>query len=295
MMLRPNVLKVSAVAFLATLVAITSCNEEEVKREPLSLQDTADLMDEALTDAYFQDLDDMAGKAIEAPSDAEYNAGRTKGSITIEDHRFKCGGITVTIEPDETSEPANPKGVLTIDFGTTGCEDLKGNVRKGKLIFTYDGKRFMPGSTVVATTENYFINGVQLEGTRTLTNVQNSSEDAPRFTAVLANGKATFPNALTATRESEITWQWNRAANPLDDNLQVEASSTAAGTTRLGRAYEVKVVEPLVYKRHCGIAVSGVKKYIIQGNKEIIINYGDGECDRSFSITVNGTTHEITL
>lgn len=291
MMLKPTVSKVSAIALVASVLVMSSCKDETPQR--FTLQDTADLTDEAVTEAYFQDLDDMAGVAIEAPSDAQYNTGRISTSITIEDHRFKCDGIVVTVVPAETSNADHPKGVLTVDFGTAGCTDLKGNVRKGKLIFTYDGKRFMPGATVVTTTDNYFINGIKLEGVRTLTNLQNSTSDAPRFNVVLQNGKAIFPNESSATRESNITWQWNRAQNPVDDNLTIESTSSASGTTRNGRTYQVDLLEDLVYKRHCGIAVSGVKKYTLDGEKEITVDYGDGECDRAFTVTMNGVTRDI--
>lgn len=293
MMLKQVVLKFSAFAALAGVLVLSSCKEEE--NEPLTLRDTADLTEEALTDAYFQDLDDMAGIAIETPTDIEYSSGRTSGSITIQDHRFDCDGIIVTVEPDPSSTAELPIGVLTIDFGTSGCSDLKGNIRKGKLIFTYHGKRFMPESTVITTTENYFINGVKLEGTRTLTNQSTSTSDAPRFNVVLANGKATFADGLTATRQSNITWQWNRAENRMEDNLQIESTSTASGTTRGGREYSVMLLEDVIYKRHCGIAVDGIKKYTIDGEKEITIDFGDGTCDQTFTVTKDGVTRTISL
>lgn len=293
MIFKSKLLKSSAMLFAASVLTISSCNEDEPER--ITPQDSADLSEEAVTDAYFQDLDDMAGVAIEAPSETEYSNGRTSATITIQDHRFDCDGIVITVEPDAESTTEIPKGVLTVDFGTSGCTDLKGNVRRGKLIFTYHGKRFMPGSTVVVTTHQYAINDVTLEATRTSTNAQSSTSDAPRFNVTLDNGKATFPDGLFATRESNITWQWNRAANPIDDNLQIESTSTASGTTRGGRNYEVTLTEDLIYKRHCGIAVSGIKNYSIDGTKEISINYGTGTCDRSFSVTVNGVTRDITL
>jgi hypothetical protein len=293
MMLKQSVLKLSAFALVAGVLALSSCKEEEDER--FTLRDTADLSEEALTDAYFQDMDDMAGVAIETPTDTEYNSGRTSGTITIHDHRFECEGVVVTVESDPSSTVEIPKGVLTIDFGTSGCHDLKGNSRTGKLIFTYNGKRFMPGSTVVTTTDNYFINGVKIEGTRTLTNQSTSTSDAPRFNVVLANGKATFADGLSATRQSNITWQWNRAENPLDDNLQIESTSTASGITRGGREYAVMLLEDLVYKRHCGIAVDGIKKYTINAEKEITIDFGDGTCDRTFTVTTNGATRTISL
>lgn len=293
-MLKQNLRKISALAIAASFLAFSSCKEDEP--EPLTLQDTADLMEEAVSEAYFQDLDDMAGVAMDAPTEGEYNGqGRTSATITIEDHRFGCNGIIVTVEPDPTSTVEHPKGVLTVDFGTTGCTDQRGNVRTGKLIFTYDGKRFMPGASVVLTTDNYYMNGIKLEGIRTHTNLNTSTTEAPRFNVVLSGGKATFPDGLFATRETNITVQWNRAANPLDDNLQVESSSVASGTTRGGRTYSMVLLEDLIYKRHCGIAVSGVKHYTINGEKEITVDYGDGECDKTFTITVNGRTRTINL
>jgi hypothetical protein len=288
---KQKVLKISAFALITTVVCMVSCKEDEPQR--LTLQDTADITDEAITESYFQDLDDMAGVAIGSPGDAELSGGRLK--VTINDGRFQCDGVVITLEPDASSTEEEPKGVITVDFGTSGCTDAKGNVRKGKLIFTYDGKRFMPGSTVVTTTENYSINGVTLEGTRTLTNVQESTTDAPRFNVTLANGKATFADGLSATRESNITFQWHRAENPLNDYLQIENSSAASGVTRLGREYSVDIVEDMTFKRHCGIAVSGVKKYTIDGDKEISIDYGDGTCDRSFVVTINGVSRTVGL
>lgn len=295
MTLKPKLVKFSAMLLAALTLAISSCQEDEPDR--ITLQDTADLTEEALTDAYFQDLDDMAGVAIATPSETEYANGRTSASITIEDHRFACEGIVITIEPDANSTAEIPSGVLTVDFGTSGCTDQKGNVRKGKVIFTYHGKRFMPGSTVITSTQDYSINDVQLEGVRTSTNAQSSTADAPRFNVTLDNGRATFANGLTATRESNITWQWNKgdAADLLDDNLIIESTSTASGITRGGRSYEVTLGEDLIYMRHCGIAVSGIKHYTIDGEKEISIDYGDGSCDQSFSVTVNGVTRDIAL
>ena len=237
----------------------------------------------------------MAGVALQ--SDAATNGGRiaTGGrSITIQDDRFKCNGIVITIEETAGSTVDVPKGKITVDFGTTGCTDLKGNVRTGKLFFTYSGRRFMPGSTVITTVENYTINGIKLEGTRTLTNVSASTADAPEFNVTLVGGKATFEDGAIATRESNITSKWIRASNPIEDKLVIAQTSTASGKTRGGRNYQVSLLEPLEFKRFCGIAVSGIKKYVIDSDKEIIIDYGDGACDKDFVITVNGVTRNIS-
>jgi hypothetical protein len=284
--------KATALALIGGIFFVSSCTDED----RLTVADTQDITEEAITDSYFQDMDDMAGVAINAPNETQLSGGRVATTITIEDQRFKCAGVIVTLEPGANSTSNVPQGVLTIDFGTVGCTDLKGNIRTGKLIFTYNGRRFQPGSTVVTTTNNYTVNGMLLEGTRTLTNISGSTSEAPKFNAILDNGKATFlVDGTVAERESNIIWMWVRAANPLEDYLVIDQSSTANGTTRGGRTYTVSLSKSLKYKRFCGIAVEGIKTYIIDGTKEITINYGDGTCDKAVVITVNGVTRNLNV
>lgn len=284
--------KIAALTMIGGIFLATSCTDED----RLTLSDTQDITEEALTDSYFQDMDDMAGVAINSPNETQLSGGRISTTITIEDQRFNCAGIVVTVVPGPNSTIEVPQGVLTINFGTTGCTDLKGNIRTGKLIFTYNGRRFKPGSTVVTTTDNYTINGILIEGTRTLTNVTGSTQEAPKFNAILENGKATFlADGTIAERESNITWQWVRAANPVEDYLVIDQASTANGITRGGRTYSVSLSKALKYKRFCGIAVEGIKTYIIDGTKEITIDYGDGTCDKSVVITVNGVTRNLNV
>lgn len=283
-----KVIKSAAFAMIAALSAfVMSCDDEN----RLTLQDAQDVSEDALTDSYFEDADDMSGIALQSDA-ATTGEGTAAGRmITISDPRFNCAGVVVTIESSPNSTPQNPMGVITIDFGA-GCTDLRGNVRSGKLIITYSGRRFQLGSTVVLTTEEYFINGIQLEGTRTLTNITGSTEDAPKFSIVLEDGKATFPDGTTTLREASFTREWIRASSPTDDQLRVEGS--ANGTTRRGRGYTMEIIETLVFKRNCGLPVSGVKVFTVDG-KEITVDYGDGECDRIVTYTVGDRTRSTTV
>lgn len=284
-------LRIASLGLISAVLLIASCKDEE----RLTLTDTQDISEEAVTDSYFQDMDDMGGVVVSSTSDDQYaGEGRVSTTITIQDERMKCAGVVVTIEPDSDSSPQIPKGVITIDFGTTGCTDNAGNIRTGKLILTYNGRRFQPNSTVVVTTDNYTINGIKLDGVRTSTNITGSTNEAPKFHVTLENGTAVFLDGTTASRESDITWEWIRAANPVNDELVIDPAS-AEGVTRGGRSYKVVVLEALKYKRFCGIAVDGIKKYTIDNSKEITIDYGNGTCDKSVTITVNGVTRNISV
>lgn len=275
-----------AMALLLSLFAI-SCDDDN----RLTLADSQDVAEDALTDSYFEDADDLSGIALQ--SDASTAGGAASPgarNISISDPRI-CEGAVVTLVASPNSTVEVPAGVITIDFGT-GCTDARGNVRTGKLIFTYNGRRFQPGSTVVLTTENYSINTIQLEGTRTLTNISGSTESAPKFSIELVDGKATFVDGTFALREASLTREWIRGTTPSADELRVEG--TASGTTRRESAYTMNIQETLVFKRGCGFPVAGVKSFVIDG-KTIVIDYGDGTCDRIVTYTVGDRTRTTNV
>jgi hypothetical protein len=277
-----------AATFFSAACLLSSCDDER-----LTLQDSQDIAEDALTDAYFEDADDLSSVALLAPTEEELGgqsqAGRITQAIQIEvtDSRACVGDngkIIVTVEPTPNSNFENPVGVLTVDFGA-GCTDIRGNVRSGKLIFNYSGRRFAPNSTVVLTTDNYFINGIKLEGTRTHTNITGSNTEAPKFSIVLVDGKATFPDGTIALREADFTRKWVRAASPSQDTWEIEGG--ANGTTRSGRPYTMSIEETIVFKRSCASAIpaSGVKIFTVD-SKIITIDYGNGDCDRSITYSV---------
>jgi hypothetical protein len=275
---------------MALSLFVASCNDEN----RITKDDAADIAEDALTDSYFEDADDLGSISLSSASTDELSggvaSGRVRDTITINvgDTRRCIGssGLLVTIIRYADSTPDTPKGKLILDFGTA-CTDLRGNTRSGKLIYEYSGKRFQPKSTLMMTADSYFINGIQLEGTRTLTNISESTEAAPKVSIVLTNGKAIFPNGEEALREASFTREWIRATNPTDDALRI--GGNASGTTRNGRSYTMDIEETLVYKRNCGLPVSGVKIFTVEG-KEITIDYGTGECDRSVTYTVGDRT-----
>ena len=286
----------SLVAILS-LGAVISCTEDDLALQ----QEAADVAEDAITDYFFEDADDMTSLVLLA-DDGPDSGERTAASrqITITDPRFNCDGIVITITMDEESTPNVPKGEIVIDFGEEGCTDILGNLRKGKIIINFTGRRFLPESTVVTTFEGYSINDIQLSGVRTLTNITESNVEAPKFQVELENGKAIWPDATEATREHCFVRTWQREPNPLQDKMVVDqcddAEVAASGTNRRGRAYTMTILEPLVYKRGCPIAVEGVKQFVdVATGKVVTVDYGDGACDRIITISVDGNSRSVNV
>lgn len=289
--------KGAVITAIATLGIAFSCQENEA---PLA-EEASYITEESVTDMYFEDTDDIAGLAI--VSDEGTNTGGRVGegprTITINDPRCTCENLTVTISFTPNSNAETPVGDIVIDFGD-GCEDGQGNIRKGKILIHFVGKRFMPESIITTTFDGYSINGITLEGTRTLTNISGSTEVSPKFKVQLADGQATWPDGTVATREHCFEREWIRALNPLMDQLLVnqcgDASVAASGTNRRGVGYTMEIVEELVYKRGCPIAVEGVKKFTnVSTGKSITVDYGDGTCDNIITISVDGTTRSVNV
>lgn len=274
---------------LAGASLLEACKDEVVGRADLEA-----VPEEALTESFYQDLDDLSNVALQEPTDNQYAGGRTTATITVDDDRFDCNNVVVTVQPASGSTLQNPQGVITIDFGTIGCADPRNVLRRGKLHVAYSGRRFMPNSRIIITPENYSVSAVKIEGIRTSVNVSASTEAAPSFHVTLTDGRATFPDGTAMTRTSDITWTWKRNENPLDDERIVSAGSTASGTTRTGVAYSVSVDEDLVYQRTCLIAVDGVKDYIINNTKDISVDYGYEDCQH-VSITANRITKGVKV
>jgi hypothetical protein len=293
-------LKNLAYAVVGFVLFLASCDENKID---FNSSDSQNVENEASTDGYFEDADDISSVAVW--SDNATSTGKVESSggrkITIADLRFSCA--TVTIEPGANNSSASPAGTITIDFGT-GCTDTKGNVRKGKIIVTYNGKRYAPGATRTVTFSGYSINGVLIEGERTVTNIAGSTDEAPKFSIEVIGGKATWPDGTFATREVRKVREWVRASNPLEDKWVISQASdsdfAASGTNRNGKTYQMNITTPLVYKRECAIsnrvfiAVEGTKELITE-SKRIVIDYGTGDCDRSVTITVNGQSKDVIV
>lgn len=284
--------KVVGMAAMASLAVVFSCQEED---DPYATE-ASYVAEESVTDSYYEDADDMAGVAMASEPGTAGGKVSSEASILTDDRL--CANLSISFSLETTLN--HPIGDILIDFGDR-CEDPRGNVRSGIIRVHFEGRRFLPGSTVTITFENYVINGIILNGTRTLTNVTESTEATPKFRVEL-EGTIEWPDGTVATREHCFIKAWHRNAidNLADDELRVtqcgDVDFAASGTNRRGVEYRMIILVELVYRRGCPIAVSGKKKFIeVSTGKEIIIDYGTGDCDRVITIEIDGNVRSHTV
>ncbi len=184
---------------------------------------------------------------------------------------------------------------LTIDFGD-GCEFHNGRTRSGKIIITQSAPMNEAGAVREVTTENYFVDSVQVLGLKRKTNNGTNTAGFRSFTTEIIGGQLIYPNGLTASLDAIRTMTQTEGGNtmhPLDDVHEITGNAT--GVNRNGDTFSTTVVDPLIKQGICRFIVSGLLEIDRNGNTATL-DYGDGLCNRVGLLTLpDGTTREVKI
>lgn len=280
---KTNFTRIMAIC-LVLFVSITACEdqEEQTFQSEIDQNDLDNISSEEDLETAYDEIDLISVEANES-MDEEVLGGRVQ--MDESDRLTRCA--TVTHDKEAMT--------ITIDFGD-GCEGPDGKVRSGIIFITYTGRLFIPGSEWTITFRDYYVNRKHVEGTKTITNVSGSISDHVSFHKVLKDGKITWPDGTFATREVDKTFTWIRANNPLMDEVHVQGE--ASGMNRRGVAYSVTIVSKIIWKRACRlrgvcIPVQGLKLIERRDHSDVLVDFGDGECDLTVTITKNGESRVI--
>ena len=196
---------------------------------------------------------------------------------------------------------------IILDFGT-GCMGPDGHIRRGKIITVYTGRLIHPGSVAETTFDNFFVDSTKVEGNHRIENVTPPAMNVlhiRKFQVDVTNGKLLRPNGNYIHWNShKIMTQVDGMGTPLiphDDAFKIEGQAT--GTTKRGNlivAWQATIVEPLIRRFSCRWIVRGrirtVRANAATTNTSVaILDFGNGQCDNLATLSINGTTHIITL
>ena len=266
-------------------MVLTACEEQQDHplQNGIDQEDLESVSSEEELQTAYDELDLISVEVNESMEEDAIPGGRQQMDET--DRFTRCASV---IHDKEAM-------TITIDFGD-GCEGPDGKVRSGIIFITYTGRLFVPGSVWTITSRGYTVNRKLLEGTKTITNVSESIHDNVSFHKLLEGGKITWPDGTYATREVDKTFTWVRADNPLLDEFHVDG--VAEGVTRRGVAYKSTNISTIIWKRACRlrgicIPVQGLKLVEIREHPDILLDFGDGQCDAVITITKNGESRVI--
>jgi len=192
-----------------------------------------------------------------------------------------------------------PRKVI-VDYGD-GCTHTK-RTRKGRIIITISGPMWEQGSSRTVELEKFYVNGHKVEGTRVVTNEGRWSEGEYdgklHFSVVLTGGKVYVPDTdiviskeVNRTRtfvEGEDT-RWDRR----DDIWFIDGFAT--GINRKGIPFSREITKSLWKEIGCRFFTKGTVLISAGGRPDVILDYGDGTCDREATVTVGDETRTINL
>jgi hypothetical protein len=276
--------KTVLIIFAVSLLTLFACG----KLKNLIESASTDLIDD---DAVTQVALDDINSSVDIATGIVENLGLVKGTqmdnVVAAD---SCPTITVT-----PLTPGTFPKTITINYGT-GCSGFYNSTRSGKIIIVVTGKRNSIGSTRTTTFENYYFNGIKVEGTHVLTALPLHGNN-PVFSVTLTGGKLTLPDGKTVERTVDHQREWvagfNTPKNVWDDECLI--TGTASGKGINGKSYTNTILTALYWKKVCEFIVSGSIKFERTGVEPIVLDYGSGVCDAKAIVTRGDQSKEITL
>lgn len=213
------------------------------------------------------------------------NGETRKAPGVPEQYTRYCPGVVISMDPTDLT--TWPKTVL-IDF-LDGCTDQFGRTRKGAITITLDKPIFQQGAKATITFNNYYVNGIKVEGTQMLENLSTG------YFYNVTGGKLTYPdNQVIEYSGSRTVLLKEGAETPLVlDNDVYEISGNATLKDSLITA-QVSITEKLQRKLNCAYIDKGILTITANGHTATL-DYGNGDCDDKALLTLNDKTKEVTL
>ena len=213
----------------------------------------------------------------------------------VSEKRFKKDkyGRCASIYDDEE----NKTKTITFDGN---CEGKRGQRRSGSIIVTYSGKKDEVGSFRQVDFDNFYLNDVKIEGVRRYEIIGIEEGVDKTIQMSLENGKMTYPDESFSNRLKNIT---KIIVYENDKHFSTSLTGNASGLDSSGSSFEMKITSTIIFLNTCLdqvnnrkgiIPVAGIKTYT-KDNYEVIIDFGDGECDFLADITKEGITETIDL
>ena len=271
------------------IVFLISC-QDDLTPKRLSSEDQSKLAaeDNAQLMLATQEALDVTAGGLEDKGVAE---GRTKHG----DHdNYGCApAVNVTLNIDRNHQDSIVySGTLSLNYGDGASCDAK-NKRTGKITDTF--------KIVVRTKAPY-----NFTSSETLT-FEAFTRDSTTYNGNIvviaaSNKKATVAgNAVSIEYADGTTSSWNGTFTFAYEDVskrkgEIQVTGGISGVSRQGVSYESSIIEPVVFKPGCygwikKIPVDGLVKITTNGSTSNL-NYGNGACDRIYTIEVDGETEQ---
>lgn len=192
--------------------------------------------------------------------------------------------------------------IVTIDFGA-GCVGPYGRERSGKILIHYSTQFNDQLANRIITFENYMVNNRKIEGEIDLRNINRNLEGFLSATRELKDYTITFPNGNHTVLNGVHVREWIEGEGDQDPTTNVyRLTGYFTGISTRGRSYTQTIIEPVIASFACRsqggfLRTAGVIEWQYNGeavNRVRVLNYGSGDCDNTFTVTINGRVFTIS-
>jgi len=205
----------------------------------------------------------------------------------------KCHCLDIIHHENESGEFWPFK--LTFDFGEENCEFMAGIFSRGKIHYSLTDNWLNEGAVKSFVFDDYYINDINIFGTKTFTNTGYNEEQHLTWEIVIAE------SGIKDTLGHEKTWNATLYAEFVegsfkDTKCHYSYLITGSGSgTYNGIPYTAEITEALLFEFGCWYPKSGIMTINI-GSETVIIDYGEGECDNKATMQIGDQEPvEITL
>lgn len=192
--------------------------------------------------------------------------------------------------------------IITIDFGD-GCVGSHGRERSGKLFIQYSGEIGDSIANRIITFEEFYVNNKKVEGTIELKDFSLNDDGYLQSVKRLIELKITFLNGRYIVFNGNRTREWLEGRGDGDRfNNKYRITGSIEGISSTGRSFTHQITTPIIADWSCAAQgnfarVSGIVEMTKLGgyvSRKRIVNYGDGTCDNSITITTIRRSYTVT-
>ena len=288
------VMKMKKLALLTlSLGVFTSCSEDVVSGFSENLSTTT-VVETINSIAFEEDIDDLVSESFDLSSNAmsarSADADSDKGPKRFKGDKY---GDCATVVVDEEN---NTK---TIAFSEE-CEGKRGQSRSGTMIVTYSETQGETGSFRQVTYDDFYLNGVKIEGTRRTEIISIDENGSKTMRTTVTDGKMIYEDGTFKTKSADMT-RYTHVEN--DKKQYSRLSGSKSGVSTEGVSFSMEITTPIKFVYDCfgegqrkrgKVPVEGIK-VTDDGEQIITTDFGDGTCDTLVEISKDGEVETVDL
>lgn len=276
-----------SVAILLSATLLLSCETEN--NDQVSTEEALRAINEnAKAAALFKDAFNEANDAA-MHADDSLNGTIERGQYSYEDEP------AISITPfDLTSWPKT----IVVDYGAENmmCSDMR--ERRGIINIVASDFYQNPGCTLTITFEEFYQENHKIEGTKTIINQGENSEENLVYDVIVENGKITTPDNVSFYFDQNTQREWKEGSetiNPWDDVYDITGSQEGISSDSVNYTLTIDDNHPLNVLIGCRWIRAGILAIDIEDIPTITLDYGAGVCDNAATVTISGNEYYINM